>query len=202
MKIAFIGTGTVAAALAKPWAAAGHSIVWGSRDPAAKSDAPYSVVSHAEAVDGADVVVNATPGAISVDTLSAISSELSGKLVLDVGNAVNERYDLVYPNSSLGQRLQEALPGSRVVKTANSAYIGVIADPSTLTDKGVLFVSGDDADAKVTVSGLLGDLGWDGDAVVDLGDISTARGPEHYFLLFMARIGKTRDPNFNIGFVS
>lgn len=202
MKIAFIGTGTVAAALAEPWAEAGHTVVWGSRDPDSKKDAPYEVVSHADAVADADVVVNATPGAASVDVLSAIADALDGKVVLDVGNAVNERYDLVYPNSSLGQKLQEALPGARVVKSANSAYIGVIADPAVLTDKGVLFVSGDDDDAKATVTGLLADLGWDADSVIDLGGIATARGPEHYFLLFMTRIGATRNPHFNIRLVS
>lgn len=202
MKIAFIGTGTVAAALAEPWAKAGHTIVWGSRDPASKQDAPFDVVTHAEAAAGADVVVNATPGAASVDVLSAIAGELDGKVVLDLGNAVNERYELVYPNASLGQALQEALPAARVVKAANSAYIGVIANSSVLTHKGVLFVSGDDADAKETVTRLLGDLGWDADALVDLGGISTAKGPEHYFVLFMTRIGATRNPHFNIDVVS
>lgn len=202
MKIAFIGTGSVAAALSEPWARAGHTIVWGSRDPSSKEAAPYGVVTHAEAAADADVVVNATPGAASVEALGAIADELAGKVVLDLGNAVDERYDLVYPNSSLGQKLHEALPEAHVVKAANSAYIGVIANPSLLTTKGVLFVSGNDPGAKATVTGLLGDLGWDAEAVVDLGEISSARGPEHYFLLFMARVGATRDPHFNIDLVS
>lgn len=203
MKIAFIGTGNVAVTLAEPWARSGHDIVLGSRDPAAKTDLPYPVLSHTEAVTGADVVVNATPGVASVAAFEAIGADaLAGTVLLDAGNALAGQGQLAYPNSSLGEKLHEALPGVRVVKTANTAYIAVVANPAALTDQGSLFLSGDDADAKAVVRTLLADLGWTGDSVVDLGGIATARGVEHYHLLMLALIGAARNPMVNIAAVS
>jgi 8-hydroxy-5-deazaflavin:NADPH oxidoreductase len=62
-------------------------------------------------------------------------------------------------------------------------------------------LSGDDDTAKATVAGLLRDLGWADDAVTDLGGIATARGTEHYFLLFAALMRATGAP-FNIRVVT
>jgi 8-hydroxy-5-deazaflavin:NADPH oxidoreductase len=119
-------------------------------------------------------------------------------VLIDIGNAVDERMDLVYPDSSLGERLQQALPATRVVKTLNTVGGPIGVDPSLLSAPTNVFLSGDDQAAKATVSGLLTDLGWDPDRQVDLGGISTARAVEHYFLLFAALMGSLRTPAFNI----
>ncbi|ALJ21183.1 NADPH-dependent F420 reductase [Microbacterium sp. No. 7] len=199
MRIAFIGTGHVAAALAPPLAAAGHSVVFGSRDPEGKPDLGHPVLTYADAVAGADVVVNASLGRASLDVFRAIGdAPLAGKVLLDLGNAATAEYDLVYPDSSLAEALQELLPSARVVKTANTAFINLIADPSLMQEKGHLFVSGDDDAAKETARGLLADLGWTGDAVIDLGGIQSARGVEHYHLMMLALIRATGNPMVNI----
>jgi predicted dinucleotide-binding enzyme len=62
-------------------------------------------------------------------------------------------------------------------------------------------VSGNDAGAKATVAGLLADLGWPEGSIVDLGGIESARGPEHYFLMFAAIMQSLRSPQFNIRLV-
>ncbi len=85
--------------------------------------------------------------------------------------------DLVYPNSSLGEHLQAALPAVHVVKSLNTAAIEVLADPS-LVGPATVFVSGDDEAAKAEVKGLLHDLGWKDEGIIDLGGIQTSRGPE------------------------
>ena len=64
-----------------------------------------------------------------------------------------------------------------------------------------VFVSGDDAGAKATVTSLLEDFGWANESVVDLGGIGSARGPEHYFLMFVALMQSLRTPIFNIRLV-
>jgi predicted dinucleotide-binding enzyme len=200
MRIAFIGTGNVTNALATPLAHAGYTIVLGSRDPASKkAEFPFPVLSHAKAVTDAEVVVNATTGRTSLDVFTAIGdAALAGKVLLDLGNATTPEWELVYPNSSLGQALQVALPSARVVKTANTAYIGVIADPARLGEKGTLFISGDDDTAKAVVRQLRRELGWNDESVLDLGGIETARNAEHYFLLFYNIIRATGNPTFNI----
>lgn len=55
---------------------------------------------------------------------------------------------------------------------------------------------------KAVVRGLLADLGWTGDSVVDLGGIATARRVEHYHLLMLELIGAARNPMVNIAAVS
>ena len=196
MHIGVLGTGRVARTIAAAWSRSGHQLSLGSRDPASKS-LGVPVRSLAEVVAAADVIVNATPGAASLVTLSAVGADaFAGKVLIDVANANTPAFELVYPNSSLGEQLQAALPGARVVKTMNTAAMTILTDPSSLAPTSV-FLSGDDAAAKTTVAGLLHDLGWADDAIVDLGGIATARGVEHYFLLFAALM-QTGGPNFNI----
>jgi predicted dinucleotide-binding enzyme len=196
MHIGVLGTGRVARTIAAAWSRSGHQLSLGSRDPASKSPG-VPVRSLAEVVATADVIVNATPGAASLLTLSAVGADaFAGKVLIDVANANTPAFELVYPNSSLGEQLQAALPGARVVKTMNTAAMTVLTDPSSLAPTSV-FLSGDDPAAKTTVAGLLHDLGWADDAIVDLGGIATARGVEHYFLLFAALM-QTGGPNFNI----
>jgi predicted dinucleotide-binding enzyme len=82
------------------------------------------------------------------------------------------------------------------VKSLNTAGMEVLVDPGVLEPASV-FLSGEDDAAKQTVAGLLRDLGWADDGIVDLGGIGTARGTEHYFLLFVALM-QARGRQFNI----
>ena len=198
MRLAILGTGNVAQTLARRWSAAGHEITFGSRDPASKAALDAPVTSSATAVAGTDVVVNATPGSASLELVEGIeAAAFAGKVLIDVANANTPSFELVYPNSSLGEKLQEALPAAKVVKTMNTAAMSVMTEPATLPPSSV-FVSGDDADAKATAVSLLTDLGWPDGSIVDLGGIASARGPEHYFLMFAALIQSLRTRAFNI----
>lgn len=202
MRIGILGTGNVAQTLARRWAAAGHQIRFGSRNPVGKDGLGAPVTTLAGAVAESEVVVNATPGSASLDTLEAIGAEaFAGKIVIDVANANTPSFELVYPNSSLGEKLQSALPGAKVVKTLNTAAMLVLTEPTMLPPSSV-FVSGDDAAAKKTVTALLTDFGWETDSIVDLGGITSARGPEHYFLMFAAFMQALGTPKFNIRLVS
>jgi 8-hydroxy-5-deazaflavin:NADPH oxidoreductase len=86
------------------------------------------------------------------------------------------------------------------VKTLNTAAMPVLTDPSVVPPSSV-FVSGDDAAAQRTVAGLLEDFGWDDESIVSLGGITSARGTEHYFLMFAAVTRALRTPRFNIRLV-
>ena len=201
VQIAILGTGNVARTLARSWSAAGHEITFGSRDPASKDALEAPVVASSPAIAWSDVVVNATPGEVSLEFVQEIgAAEFEGKVLADVANANTASFELVYPNSSLGEKLQEALPGAKVVKTLNTAAMSVLTEPSTLPPSSV-FVSGDDAAAKATVVSLLADLGWPEESVVDLGGIRSARGPEHYAVMWAALMQSLGTPEFNIRLV-
>jgi hypothetical protein len=197
MNISIIGTGRVGQTLAGSWTSAGHEVILGSRNPSTKQlDFPVTTLD--DAVQSTNVLVNATPGTASIQTLTDIGPEqFDGKLLIDVANAVTPAFELAYPNSSLGERLQAALPGAKVVKTMNTAAMTVMAHPSALAPSSA-FLSGDDDSAKDLVASLLGDLGWSSERIIDLGGIQSARGVEHYFLLFAALMRSQGSPNFNI----
>ncbi len=202
MQIGILGTGNVAQTLARHWSAVGHGITLGSRDPASKGALEVPVTSLKASVTDRDIVVNATPGWTSLELLDGIGvMAFAGKILVDVANAVTPSYELVYPNSSLAEKLQAALGEARVVKTLNTAAMSVLSEPAALPPSSV-FVSGDDAAAKATVTSLLRDLGWPDGSIVDLGGVRSARGPEHYFLMFSALMQSLRTARFNIRLVS
>jgi 8-hydroxy-5-deazaflavin:NADPH oxidoreductase len=202
MQIAILGTGNVAQTLARRWSAAGHEITFGSRDPASAGALAAPVTSLADAVARHDVVVNATPGSASLELAVRIGpAAFAGTVLVDIANAVTPSFELVYPNSSLAEKLQAALPDAMVVKTMNTAAMIVMTDPAALPPSSV-FVSGDDTAAKATVAGLLNDFGWPGESIVDLGGIRSARGPEHYVLMFAAFMQSLGTPKFNIRLVT
>jgi 8-hydroxy-5-deazaflavin:NADPH oxidoreductase len=197
MKIAILGTGKVAHALGAGWRKAGHEVVLGARD-ASVTDPDFEVTGLQEALAAGDVVVNAITGAAALAAITALdTSAMAGKTLLDATNAVTPTGDLVYPNSSLAEHLQAALPAVHVVKSLNTAAIEVQADPS-LVGPATVFLSGDHDAAKAQVKDLLHDLGWKDEAIIDLGGIATARGPENYIVLFFETIGVLKTPFFNI----
>ncbi len=190
--IAILGSGRVATALATGFAATGHHVRIGSRHPD-KASADWTgpeveITGVHDAVGDATIVVNATPGDTTVERLGALAAELEDRILVDVANAVTRGADgapggLVYPNSSLAEHLQEALPRTRVVKTLNTMLFTVMPAPGSLGATPTAFLSGDDAEAKAVVRDLLGDLGWAPEQLIDLGPVGTARGPEALMLL-------------------
>ena len=197
MKIAILGSGKVAHALGAGWKKAGHDVILGARDGSA-DDPDFEIVSLQEALERGDIVVNAITGAAALEVIVSLdTAPLRGKTLLDAANAITDAGELLYPNSSLAEHLQAALPQVHVVKSLNTAAIEVQADPS-LTGPATVFVSGDDHAAKAEVVGLLHDLGWADDGIIDLGGVQTARGPESYIILFFATIGVLKTPFFNI----
>jgi predicted dinucleotide-binding enzyme len=202
MRIAILGTGRVAQSLATGLLRAGHDVVLGSRDPGNRSGLPAPVLASADAVVGADLVLNAVQGVDTMPLLSSIGADkLDGTVLWDLANAANPDFSLAFPDDSVGRQIQEAFPGVKVVKAGNNVAAVVIADPSTLPAPTTLFVSGDDPGAKEVVSGLLVDLGWPRESLFDLGGIENAYGQEHYLPLFGAMLQKLGTPYFNIAIV-
>lgn len=145
-------------------------------------------VTLAEAVARAEIVVNALPGEVSLEALIPHRDALAGKILIDVANATARRADgmpagLLYPQSSLGEQLQLALPQTHVVKTLNTMLFSVMTRPASLSKAPTAFLSGNDEGAKARVGSLLQDLGWDPTWLEDLGGIASAQGPEALILM-------------------
>ncbi|MEH1056710.1 NAD(P)-binding domain-containing protein [Micromonospora sp. CPCC 206171] len=225
MKIAVLGTGMVGQALAGRLAQLGHEVTVGTRDVAATlartdpdgmGNPPYSrwaqahprvdLATFADAVAGAELVVNATSGAVSLDALAAAGAEhLAGKVLLDISNPLD--FSRGFPPSlfvsdtdSLGERIQAAYPELKVVKGLNTLTAELMVDPKALAGgEHTVFVAGNDAGAKRTVTGLLEGFGHTD--VIDLGDITGARGAEMLLPVWLRLMGTLNTPRFQFKIV-
>ncbi|CAL9338563.1 NADPH-dependent F420 reductase [Streptomyces sp. enrichment culture] len=172
-RIAVLGNGRVGANLTAALTRAGHEVAVAGRAPGSAADTARK----------AGIVINATPGDSSLERLAALREELRGKILVDLANATVDGPDglpaeLLYPGSSLAEQLQDALPDTHVVKTLNTMLYPVMTAPAALTQRPTAFLSGESAEAKQVVLGLLGELGWPPEWVTDLGGIRTARATE------------------------
>src|SRR6478672_8344839 len=174
MKIAVLGTGMVGHAIATKLAQLGHEVTMGSREATnpkavdwAQGEGHRGAATFADAAAGAELVINATAGTATLEVLtSAGADNLDGKVLIDVANPLD--FSRGFPPSlsvcntdSLGEQIQREFPKARVVKTLNTMNASVMVDPGLVGDSDhAVFVSGDDASAKVEVSNLLKSFGW------------------------------------------
>jgi predicted dinucleotide-binding enzyme len=199
MKIAVLGTGMVGRTLAPAFQRLGHDVVVGTRDPAATRareewtpDVPLA--PYREVADGADVVVNATNGKVSLIALGMVGAEpLAGKVLLDVAN----RLDSSEGPDSLAEEIQRAFPDALVAKTLNTVNCAVMVDPSRAGDGDTtIFVASDHAEARRVARELLAALGWRD--VIEFGELSAARGLELWVHLWVRLMRHFGTPNFNL----
>lgn len=170
---------------------------WHAKNP------EVSLGSFAEAAEHGELLVNATNGAGSLDALRAAGEQnLEGKVLIDIANPLDASGGMppslfVSNTDSLGEQIQRAFPGVRVVKGLNTMNAFVMADPSLVADGDhSVFVCGNDAQAKEQVADILRSFGWRD--VIDLGDITSARGAEGYLPLWLRLWGALQVPMFNI----
>jgi 8-hydroxy-5-deazaflavin:NADPH oxidoreductase len=71
-----------------------------------------------------------------------------------------------------------------------------MVDPAQLSQESTIFVAGNDAEARQIAAALAADLGWTD--VLDLGDLTAARGLEMYIPLWLRLYGAVGRPGFNI----
>lgn len=220
MEYAVLGTGTVGRAVAGRLAELGHDVTVGTRDPAATlarteadgmGNPPYAawaaehpdvtLATFADAAAGAEVVVHAGSGVAALDLLaSAGADNLAGKVLVDISNPLD--FSAGFPptlfvkdTDSLGEQVQRAFPQARVVKTLNTLTAELMVHPDRLPESSSVFLSGDDPAAKEVVTGMLTSFGHTD--VIDLGDITTARGAEMLLPVWLRLMGSLGTATFN-----
>ena len=189
MNIGILGTGVVGQTLGSKLVELGHEVMMGSRDAAnpkaiawAKEEGHHALYgTFMNAASFGEIVFNCTLGSASLEALSQAGAEnLKGKILIDTSNPLDYSGNgvslTVCNTDSLGEQIQRAFPEARVVKTLNTMNCNVMVEPGkNLGERTEVFVSGNDVQAKATVTKILREwFGWK--SVVDLGDITTSRG--------------------------
>ena len=225
MNIGVLGTGVVGQTLAARLHGLGHSVFVGTRDPAAtlarhgrdmmggqpiklwlREHPGVAFGTLEEAAAHGEIVINATSGSGSISALeTAGERNLAGKVLIDIANPLDFSKGMppslaICNTDSLGERIQERFPNAKIVKTLNTTNASVMVDPARVGGGDhSIFVSGNDAEAKKTVSRLLRSFGWKD--IIDLGDITTARGTEMMLPIWIRLWGALGNAAFNFKIV-
>ncbi len=212
MRIGVLGTGTVGRTLGQALVERGHEVRMGSRAAGnehatawAEANGPLaSEGTFADAAAFGELALNATAGAASLQALEMAGSELlAGKVLIDVANPLDFSRGIpptltVCNDDSLAERIQRAFPDVHVVKALNTVTAAVMVQPGLVPGRHTMFVCGNDAGAKAQAGELLQGFGWPADAILDLGDITAARGMEMYLPLWLRLFGTTGTAILNV----
>jgi predicted dinucleotide-binding enzyme len=147
--------------------------------------------------------MNATAGHASLRALSSVKpADLRGKILIDIANALGDSGEgpmelFVANTDSLAERIQRAHPGIRVVKALNTVTAHIMVNPKGLAGGDHdAFVAGNDPDAREQVVRFLREeFGWK--TVIDLGDLTAARGLEMLIMLWLKLWGAFGTADFN-----
>ena len=221
VRFGILGTGVVGRTIAARLDGMGHEVMVGTRNPEettsrAESDAygnpPFSawqeehpevkLATFSEAAAHGEMVVNATSGVVSLEALELAGEDnLNGKVLVDISNPLDFSQGMpptlsVSNTDSLGEQIQRRFSEARVVKTLHTMNAYLMVDPAKLVEADhTVFVCGDDAEAKQAVTELLRSFGWTD--IVDLGDITAARGTEMLMPIWLRLFGALQKPIFN-----
>ncbi len=225
MRFGILGTGVVGKTMAARLDGMGHEVMVGTRDPQETmsrtehdqyGNPPFSawqqghrgvrLGAFGDATAHGEMVVNATAGAISLQALEQAGEDnLNGKVLMDLSNPLDFSRGMpptlwVSNTDSLGERIQRRFPEAKVVKTLHTMNAYLMVEPAQLAGGDhTAFVSGDDPGARAEVAELLRSFGWQD--IIDLGDITTARGTEMLLPIWLRLFGALQKPVFNFKIV-
>ena len=226
MKIGIIGTGVVGKTLAAKLVVIGHEVIVGTRninETLARKDKdmggnpPFGewqkqhpgvkLGTFEQAAKHGEVIISATSGSAALEPLRlAGAANLKGKVLMEVSNPLDFSKGMpptlsIVNTDSLGEQIQRAFPEVMVVKTLNTTNALMMVNPRQVANGDhTLFICGNDASAKGKVTGYLKDwFGWKD--IIDLGDISGARGMEMILPIWLRLLGVLKTPAFNFKIV-
>ncbi len=222
MKIAILGTGSVGQTYASKLIELGHEVMMGTRNPDETrkkekflewhtANSKVQLATFADTVAFGELIVNALQGAATIDVVKSTSSSLfDAKILMDVSNPLDSSKGFpptllegLNNTHSLSEEIQKTLPNAKVVKTLSTMWCGIMVNPKLIANGDHnAFIAGNDTEAKAKVKELMASFGWTVSNILDLGDISKARGVEMYLPLWLSIYGATNNGAFNIKIVS
>lgn len=155
MKVGILGAGNVGSRLAALARSAGHDVVVGSRSGASTLD---------DAIEHGDIVIVAIHYSAAREVLGRFRDRLSGEIVVDATNPLNEDWsplDLGH-STSAAEQIAKQLPGTKVVKAFNTVFADTMT-PEGLVRNGqsvTTFVASNDRGAAALVAELAESLGF------------------------------------------
>ncbi len=182
--IAVIGTGMMGSSLGTRLGAAGHRVIYGSRDPSkprvidlvTRTGRAASARTQLEAARAGEIVIIAVPWEATQSVVAHLQEALRGKVVIDITNAQRLNADDGLPEmavaTSAGELMQRWLPESKVVKAFNTVGFHVVAEPQRANGPVTVPVASNYPDAKVEVVALVKELGFE---AMDAGPLRMAR---------------------------
>jgi len=226
MKTGILGTGIVSRVVAAKLALQGHEVIIGTRNVAAtlakqekdpygnppfaewhKANPEIALGTFSEAAAQGEIIFNCTSGMNSIAALKQAGEEnLTGKVLIDIANPLDFSKGMMpvlnpVNDDSLAESIQRTFPGVKVVKTLNTMNAYLMVDPSLVAGDHSVFVSGNDSEAKSGTTEILKSFGWAERNIIDLGDITTARGTEQLLPIWIRLWSKLQNPMFNFHIV-
>ncbi|MEQ1584315.1 MAG: NAD(P)-binding domain-containing protein [Cyclobacteriaceae bacterium] len=218
MKIAVFGTGMVGDTIGSRLIELGHQVMMGSRMAKnekalafmAKHKANASTGTFAEAGKFGEIIFNCTKGEGSIDAIRSAGDAVNGKVLIDISNPLDFSKGMppslissLSNTNSLGEEIQKNFPKLKVVKTLNTMWCGLMINPNLIGGGNhTNFICGNDSDAKAKAKSLLNEFGWKNENLLDLGDITNARGSEAVLPIWLRVWGATQNGAFNFKIVS
>lgn len=191
--IGIIGAGAVGGTVGRAWAHLGYDVFFAARNPASermqtllKECGPNARAGDvAAAADFADTLLLATPWRSTRDAIDA-AGDLAGKIVIDATNPLTDDLSGLdfMGYASGGEAVADWAKGARVVKGLNQIGAELMDAPLVKAGRPVMFIAGDDEDAKKDAAGLIEQLGFEVD---DCGRLAVAQHLEHLAMLWILR---------------
>ncbi|MCX6310351.1 MAG: NAD(P)-binding domain-containing protein [Bacteroidetes bacterium] len=211
MKIAVLGTGGVGQAIATKLINVGHEVKMGSRTSnnekasawVASAGSKASQGTFAEAAAFGEIIFSCTKGDATLSVLKLVGeNNMDGKILIDISNPLDFSKGMpptlfICNDNSLGETIQTTYPNVKVVKTLNTMNSVVMVNPALIPGDHSVFVCGNDANAKTETKKLLNSFGWADKNIIDVGDITNARGTEQLLPIWIRLLGVMGHANFN-----
>jgi predicted dinucleotide-binding enzyme len=191
-KIGVFGTGVVGNTIGTKLIQLGYKVMMGSRTAANEKAITWvgangknaSTGTFKDTAEFGDIVFNCTKGESALEVFKQAGiDEFKGKVIVDISNPLDFSKGMPpslipqYTNTnSMAEEIQKLLPEAKVVKTLNIVNCEVMVNPKKSGGDPTMFISGNNTEAKEEVKSLLNQFGWTD--IIDLGDITTARGTE------------------------
>ena len=186
--VGILGSGIVGTTLANGLKGAGYEVAVANRKGSAFANWDGEVGTYVDIAAKADMIVLAVKGTATVEVASGVKEHLAGKTVIDTTNPIADKAPdegvLSYFTSldeSLMERLQAAIPDANFVKAFNSVGNAYMVNPDFKGGEPIMFICGNDANAKKEVAELLTKLGWGSE---DFGGVKSARAIEPLCILW------------------
>ena len=222
MKFGILGTGVVGQTITEKLVQLGHQVMIGTRDKQStlaktgkdnfgrppigewlKNNSKVQLGSFSEAAEFGELIVNATNGFGTMPALEAAGkNNLANKLMIDISNPLDFSKGMpptlfISNTDSMAEQIQRTYPETKVVKALNTMNAYVMTNPKLLPEPTNVFLNGNDSGAKNEVKKILMSFGWNDQDIIDMGDISTARGTEQILPIWVRLWGTFQTPMFN-----